>query len=263
MIEGADTDVGDRRPGVDDGQVGVCRDSNRCSGNGIMGDAPVELRPAFDHRNDLAEQIDDDQAPGCRSDPFGMYRVDRSNHVEVSASHFYHRADTDRVLGESVDLEGCGHLRARHRQDTSDSVFHTRSPMRCVAISRSRLCQSISISAVEDFYFVIELGDLALPRKTATIDCNRFYHGEDLASGGEAQRLARASGYSRQQAYAAEAELNFERPLLDRYQPVDFGRQHVECTDAGGASDREDHVARGCARAQGSADRRMQTGHRE
>jgi hypothetical protein len=84
------------------------------------------------------------------------------------------------------------------------------------------------ISAVEDFNFVIELGDLALPRKTATIDCNRFYQGEDAPSGGEAQRLARAPGYSRQQAFAAEAELNFERPLLDRYQPVDFGRQHVE-----------------------------------
>ena len=94
--------------------------------------------------------------------------------------------------------------------------------------SRSRLCQSISISAVEGLNFVIELGDVALPRKTAPIDCNRFYHGEDLASGGEAQRLARAPGYSRQQAFAAEAELNFERPLLDRYQPVDFGRQHVE-----------------------------------
>jgi hypothetical protein len=34
-------------------------------------------------------------------------------------------------------------------------------------------------------------------------------------------------------------------------------------TDAGGASDREDHVARADAHAQGSADRRIQTGHRE
>src|ERR1700730_5386646 len=83
------------------------------------------------------------------------------------------------------------------------------------------------ISAVEDFNFVIELGDLALPRKTATIDCNRFYHGEDPPSGGEAQPPARAPGSSRQRAFT-EAELNFERPLLDRYQPVDFGRQHVE-----------------------------------
>jgi hypothetical protein len=34
-------------------------------------------------------------------------------------------------------------------------------------------------------------------------------------------------------------------------------------TDAGGASDREDHVARADAHAQGNADRRIQTGHRE
>src|ERR1700730_13416384 len=109
-----------------------------------MGDAPVELRPALGRGYYLAQQIDDDQAARRRTAPFGIYRADRADHVEVSASHFYHRADTDRVIGESVDLEGCGHLRARHRQDTSDSFFHTRSPLRCAAISRSRLCQSIS-----------------------------------------------------------------------------------------------------------------------
>src|SRR5271154_7142818 len=121
MIEGADTDVGGRGPGVDYGQIGVHRGSNRRSGNGVMGHAPVELRPAFGGRNYLAQQIDDDQAARRRTDTFGIYRTDRSDHVEVSAPHFYHRADADGVLDESVDFEGRGHLRARHRYDTPDN----------------------------------------------------------------------------------------------------------------------------------------------
>jgi hypothetical protein len=77
--------------------------------------------------------------------------------------------------------------------------------MRCVAISRSRLRQSISISPVEGFHFVIELGGLALPRKSAPIDCDRFYDGEDLEPRRKAERLAGTSSDSRQQTFAAEA----------------------------------------------------------
>ena len=119
MVEGADTDIGDRRPGVDHSQVDLRGCSNRRSGNRVVRDTPVELRPASGAGNYLAQQIDDDETTRRRTAPFGIYRADRSDHVEVSASRFYHRADADRILGESVDFEGCGHLRARHRHDTS------------------------------------------------------------------------------------------------------------------------------------------------
>src|SRR5207249_3597035 len=53
---------------------------------------------------------------------------------------------------------------------------------------QSLLPDDNSISAVKGFHSVIELGGLALPRQTAPIDCDRFDHGEDLASGGKSQR---------------------------------------------------------------------------
>ena len=83
------------------------------------------------------------------------------------------------------------------------------------------------ISAVEDFNFVIELGDLALPRKTATSIATVFITAKTpVRRRGPTPRPS--AWLLSPQAFAAEAELNFERPLLDRYQPVDFGRQHVE-----------------------------------
>src|SRR6266480_2469636 len=112
------------------------------------------------------------------------------------------------------------------------------------AISRRRVCQSISISTVEGFHFVIEIGALAPAGKIAPIDCDRLDDGEDLGSGREAQCLARTSGHSRQQPLAAEAELYLERGVLGRNQPFDLSRQHVERADPGGASDRKDHIAR-------------------
>ena len=119
MVESADTDVGDGRPGIDHSQVDLRGCSNRRSGNRVVRDTPAELRPSSGAGNDLAQQIDDDEAARRRTAPFGIYRADCSDHVEVSASRFDHRADADGILGESVDFEGCGHLRARHRYDTS------------------------------------------------------------------------------------------------------------------------------------------------
>jgi len=46
------------------------------------------------------------------------------------------------------------------------------------------VARQYSILGVEGFHFVIEFGGLTLPRKAAPIDCDRFYHGEDLASDG-------------------------------------------------------------------------------
>src|SRR5262249_20448966 len=59
-----------------------------------------------------------------------------------SASHLYHRANTDRILGESVYFEGRCHLRARYRNDTSESVVHAQSPIHPTAIPGGRVCQS-------------------------------------------------------------------------------------------------------------------------
>src|ERR1700751_2071513 len=72
------------------------------------------------------------------------------------------------------------------------------------------VAKQYSISAVEGFHPVIEVGGFALPRKAAPVDCDRFDQSEDLASNDETQRLARTPGYSRQQSFAAEPELHFE-----------------------------------------------------
>src|SRR5436305_659196 len=110
MVEGADTDVGHRRPSVDDSQVDLRSSSNWRSGNREVRDAPAELRPAFGSGNDFAQQIDDHEAARRRTAPFGIYLADGADHVEVSAPRFYHRTDTDGILGESIDLDRRSHL---------------------------------------------------------------------------------------------------------------------------------------------------------